>query len=96
MKTLRIVCEEDMKTCEDLRRSQAFNPFVVGGIIRVDGRLRIAAVPYEARHLVLLPCNHSVTNLVIRHHHHKEGHMGVNHALMDINRTAWIKKEDLR
>ena len=60
------VSEEDIKTCEDLRRSQSLSPFVVGGIIRVDGRLRIAAVPYEARHPILLPCNHSVTVLVIR------------------------------
>ena len=83
-----MVSEEDMKACEDLRRSQALSPFVVGGIIRVDGRLRITAVPYDARHPILFPCNHPVTILVIRPHYYEKGRMSVNHALTDINRTA--------
>ena len=77
-----------MKTCEDMRRSQALSQFVVGGTIQVDGRLRIAAVPDDAKHPVLLPCNHPVTILVIRPHHYEKGQMSVNHALTDINRTA--------
>ena len=81
----KAVFEEDLRKCENLRRLQALSLFVTGGLLRVGGRLRNAALSYEARHPVLLPCNHPVTDLVIRHHHHKEGHMGVNHVLAAIN-----------
>ena len=47
--------EEDLKKCENLRRLQALSPFVAGGLLRVGGRLRNAALPCEARHPVLLP-----------------------------------------
>ena len=86
------VFEEDSKGCENLRRLEALSPFVAGGLLRVGGRLRNAALPYEARHSVRLLCNHPVIDLVIRYHHHKEGHMGVNHVLADINRTVLIEK----
>ena len=41
---------------------------------------------------MILLHDHPVTNLLIQLHHEKEGHLGINHVLADLNKTFWIVK----
>ena len=54
------------------------------------GRLRNSSLPFDAKYPILLPHSHPVTDLLIVRHHKREGHMGFNHVLSDINQQYWI------
>ena len=86
------ITEEMLKDHKELKGLQKLSPFVSDGLLRVGGRLRNSSLPFDAKYPILLPYMHPVTNLLIAHHHEKEGHMGVNHVLADINRHYWIIK----
>ena len=85
-----VITQELLKNNPELRKVQALSPFVVRGFLRVGGRLRNASVPFEAKQPLLMLKNHPVTDLLIKRHHEKEGHMGVNHVLADVNKRFWI------
>ena len=78
------VTEEIIKKSPDLQRLQSLSPFVVRGMLRVGGRLRKATLPYERKYPLLLPHQHPVTDLLIKLHHEREGHLGVNHVLAEL------------
>ena len=46
------------------------------GIIRVGGRLKNAQISFDKRHPILLPKDHHVTTLIIRHCHERVRHQG--------------------
>ena len=53
------------------------NPVLDGeGILRVGGRLENAAISYDAKHQIILPYRHHVTNLIIQTYHQEAGHLG--------------------
>jgi hypothetical protein len=55
------------------------------GIIRVGGRLHKSALPYEVKHPAILPKNHHVVMLIIRHYHEAGEHVrGIDGMLSDI------------
>ncbi|XP_040173041.1 uncharacterized protein LOC120905858 [Anopheles arabiensis] len=44
-------------------------------IIRVEGRMeRAEFLPFSLRFPIILPSDHRVTRLIVRHHHEKSGH----------------------
>ncbi|XP_052387105.1 uncharacterized protein LOC127933996 [Carassius gibelio] len=61
-------------------------------LLRVGGRLMNAPIPYEAKHPVILPNNHHVTQLIIRHYHLRLGHAGPERVLTEIRQRFWILK----
>ena len=81
-----------IKKSPDLQRLQSLSPFVVREMLRVGGRLRKATLPYERKCPLLLPHQHPVTDLLIKLHHEREGHLGVNHVLAELNKGFWITK----
>ncbi|XP_057297614.1 uncharacterized protein LOC130628649 [Hydractinia symbiolongicarpus] len=67
-----------------------FKPFLdKSGIIRIGGRLKNAQILFDAKHQIILPNNH-VAQLVIRKHHLRCGHAGVNQVLSEVRQTLWI------
>lgn len=53
------------------------NPFIdEEGILRVGGRLRESSLPYSAKHPMLLPGHHPLSQLIITHEHEKHLHAG--------------------
>ena len=77
------------------KRLLRFSPFLdKDGLLRVDGRLRLAKdLPYDTRHPVILPKKHPVTRLVIIDAHEKLGHrMGAEHLLTELRSRFWIVK----
>ena len=63
------------------------------GLLRIDGRLRHADIPYESKHPVILPKEHPITELVVRAVHEQLGHgSGVEHTLSELRSRFWVIK----
>ena len=62
------------------------------GILRVGGHLENALISYEAKHPVLLPYQHHVTDLIISQHHQITGHLGQEYVLSSLRQHYWIIK----
>ena len=65
-------------------------PILVDGIICVGGRLRHAPVAPQAIHPPLIPREHPIATLLIRHHHEILGHAGREHVLSVLRQKIWI------
>ena len=62
------------------------------GILRVGGRLENALIKFEAKHPIVLPYRHHVTDLIISQHHQKTGHLGQEYVLSSLRQLYWIIK----
>ena len=49
---------------------------LVDGILVVGGQLRRASLPEDAKHQIILPKDHHVTNLTVLHYNFASGHSG--------------------
>ena len=47
---------------------------------------------YDKKHPMILPPSHHFTELVIRHYHEEDGHLGTNHVLSRTREKFWIMK----
>jgi hypothetical protein len=66
------------------------SPFLdENGVIRVGGRIRNANLAYNQKHPVLIPKNHNVTEVIIRHFHVKNLHSGTQSTLASIRQQYW-------
>ncbi|XP_014677882.1 PREDICTED: uncharacterized protein LOC106817702 [Priapulus caudatus] len=61
-------------------------------MLRVGGRLSNAPLPDSAKHRAILPPDHHVTKLIIKHFHKITGHAGVERVLVEIRQNYWIIK----
>ena len=68
------------------------NAQVRDGLLRVGGRIGQAPLCYDLRHPVILPYKHHVTDLIIKDHHLKVGHMGQESVLSSLRQKYWILK----
>ena len=68
------------------------NPQVHDGLLRVGGRIGQAPLCYDLKHPVILPYKHHVTDLIIKDHHLKVGHMGQESVLSSVRQKYWILK----
>jgi len=71
--------EERIARKKSLKQSspRSIDPFFgEDGILRVGGRLRRAEINYGEKHPAILPRNHHVSSLVVRHYHDQVHHQG--------------------
>ena len=68
------------------------NPRIENGPLRAGGRIGRAPLPYELKHPVILPYKHHVTDLIIRDHHQRMGHLGQESVLSSLRKKYWILK----
>ena len=66
------------------------DPILVDRIIQVGDGLRHSEIEPDAKHPVLLPKDHHVSHLIIRHYHRVSGHSGIEHTLSLIRQKYWI------
>ena len=66
------------------------DPVLSGGLISVGGRLQRSPISEGAKHPVILPKQHPVSDLIIRHYHQRCGHSGLEHTLSMIREKYWI------
>ena len=86
------ITQETATRNPQVREIRNLSPVLINGLLCVGGRLQNASLPLTAKHPIILPHEHPVTDLLIKHHHEKEGHLGVNHTLADLNKGYWILK----
>ena len=65
-------------------------PFVNDGVLRVGGRLDRADLSYDAKHPMILPGKHRVTEMIILHYHFANGHVGPYQLLAETRQRFWI------
>jgi hypothetical protein len=67
-----------------LKKSQLYRlePMMIGDVICVGGRLQ--------NHPMIIPRNHDVVNLIVRHYHEASGHSGKEHVLALTRQYYWI------
>lgn len=68
------------------------DPVLQDGVLRVGGRLGQSSLPIEAKHPIILPKDHHVSALIIRHIHKVTGHSGTNYILSNLRERFWIPK----
>ena len=85
-----VISEAMLKKSPKLRQLQSLSPFVVDEFVRVAGRLQNASLSFDTKYPILLPNYHPVTDLLLMNCHEKEGHLGTNNILAEINRRYWI------
>ena len=88
--TIELLTDEKLKSHPCLRDLRTLCPYQVNGILRVGGRLQNSSLPVSAKHPILLPTKHPVTDLLILSCHSKEGHMGSSHVLNALSEEFWI------
>ena len=66
------------------------DPVLVGGVLRVGGRLTLAAISDSAKHPAILPARHHISELIIRHVHAQVGHEGREHTLSRLRESYWL------
>ncbi|XP_058827840.1 uncharacterized protein LOC131687763 [Topomyia yanbarensis] len=59
------------------------------GLIRVGGRLKYSAIPYDGKHQVLLPQKHHITETIVRDLHQEHFHVGQNGLLAIVREKYW-------
>ncbi|XP_041467176.1 uncharacterized protein LOC121417521 [Lytechinus variegatus] len=84
--------QESLKSRVDKGEMKTLSPYRdEAGIIRVGGRLDRAEMPLAMKHPALLPNEHWISTLIIRHIH-KDGHTGVATTTAKARRKYWILK----
>lgn len=73
-------------------RIAKLNPIMCDGLLRVGGRLTEAPIEFHAKHPIILPHKHHVTNLIIRDCHERVGHQGREHVLCALREKYWLVK----
>ena len=70
---------------------QRLKPFLdAEGLIRVGGRLSNSSLVYNAKHPILLPKRHCVTDLLIDYHHAQYLHCGPQQLQAMLSQKYWI------
>ncbi|XP_071493377.1 uncharacterized protein [Diadema antillarum] len=66
------------------------DPTLDNGLLRVGGRLSKAALPMEAKHPLILPKGHHVSELILRNIHVNSGHCGRNYILSNLQQRYYM------
>ncbi|XP_044165822.1 uncharacterized protein LOC122949828 [Acropora millepora] len=91
----REVFSEEIKDLEkrgNVKRSSKLvklRPIFDNGLMRVGGRIVDAPVSPDARFPMIVPPNHSVTQLLIASYHQKLAHAGQGHILAQLREKFW-------
>ncbi|XP_078495844.1 uncharacterized protein LOC144751858 [Ciona intestinalis] len=72
------------------------NPMLVGGILRIGGRLENAMIAFDLKHPVILPYDHKLTELIVNRHHRMVGHSGPAHTWTSLRQRFWIARRRRR
>ncbi|XP_055543002.1 uncharacterized protein LOC129728580 [Wyeomyia smithii] len=67
-----------------------FNPKIAeNGILRIGGRLEHSQEPADAKHPIILPAKHVLTELILLHYHQNLMHAGLQLLLATVRQRFW-------
>ena len=87
------ILSESMDSKKTISKSGSLyklNPIIIDGTLRVGGRLEHSNMNIDAKHQYILPKDHPVSQLIIRHFHDVAGHSGREYVLGLVRRRFWI------
>ena len=84
------IAQEESKASLSEQRLMNLKPTKHEGLLRVGGRLAKALLPTQAKHQIILSKEHPISELIIRHAHEKNHHIGRNATLALIRDQFWI------
>ena len=87
LEVLRCPGEEVSKRSPLIPFSPVLDP---AGVIRVGGRVGLAALPYDRRHPVLLPSRHPFSSKIVAAFHRRLNHVGTDFVLSHVRQHFWI------
>ncbi|KAK3738190.1 hypothetical protein QZH41_003086 [Actinostola sp. cb2023] len=61
-------------------------------VVRVGGRISMAPISEDAMNPMILPKEHHITTILIRHIHQRNGHCGVEQTLCILREQFWVVK----
>ncbi len=85
-----IASPSEIKSVKRSSQLYQLDPVLSGDLICVGGRLQRSPISDEAKHPIILPKKHHVSDLIIRHYHLSCGHSGLEHTLSMIRERYWI------
>ena len=65
-------------------------PFFDNELIKVGGRIKHANIPEDSKHQIIVSKDHPLAQLIIRHIHENNHHIGREHTLAIIRQKYWI------
>ena len=71
-------------------RIASLHPKLLEGVLRVDGRIGKATLPWETKHPIILDHGHDITRLIVIDYHRKLIHAGVEHVFNHLREKYWI------
>ena len=72
-------------------RLSKLSPFMgKEGLLRVGGRIDRASISFDSRHPVIISSKYHVVELIIRHFHERDGHIGARSVLAAVQQEFWI------
>ncbi|MEO0684671.1 MAG: hypothetical protein AAFY76_06385, partial [Cyanobacteria bacterium J06649_11] len=78
------------RSVEKTSKLHQFKPFLdESGLIRIGGRLKNAAIPFDAKHQILIPKGY-VAELIVKMYHETSAHAGVNQTLSEVRQRYWL------
>ncbi|XP_043191513.1 uncharacterized protein LOC122364821 [Amphibalanus amphitrite] len=83
----------DLKSDKPVSTSSSLvrlDPWLEGDTLRVGGRLRNSALPFDSKFPKILPGRDPVVDLLITAAHQNAGHEGRQHVLSDLRASYWI------
>ena len=72
------------------QRLVKLKPVLMGGVLRVGGRLDNSDLNREKKHPIILPPKGHLTTLIVRHYHASVGHSGLAMTLGAIRQRFWL------
>ncbi|XP_062538295.1 uncharacterized protein LOC134206587 [Armigeres subalbatus] len=73
------------------KRFASLQPFIDNeGLLRVGGRLHNSKLPFDAKHQLLLPQKHRITEMLIKKYHEERLHEGQTGLLAAIRQKFWL------
>ncbi|XP_037932535.1 uncharacterized protein LOC119667317 [Teleopsis dalmanni] len=83
----------DLKQCKAINSSSQLNilaPFIdEQGVLRVGGRLEASTLPYDAKHPMVIPYNHSIVKLMFKMKHEENSHCAPQLLLSTMRQNFW-------
>ena len=86
----RLLGESEFRSNPSFKKLRNLSPFVLNGVMRMDGRLQNTTMDLDLKHPMILPPDHPVTTLIVQMYHEKEGHCGTSHILNCLRKRFWI------
>ena len=83
---------EEAKKVKKSSHIISLDPVLIEGTLRVGGRLQNSPLKNATKHPAILPKDHHIASLIVRHYHGISGHSGLEHTLSLIREKYWIVK----